>query len=110
MEDERFTKSAAVLRISNSRLEMRVLSFDLEYCAAKANEHHKRAVEGWQSSLLHANAAGKHLRTAKRQTRHGNFKGWREQNCPEISERTAQVYMRIAKRWKELEHDPNQQS
>lgn len=79
----------------------------LSYCATKATEHHNRVIECWQSGLKHAKVAGNYLRDAKKQTGHGKWLWWLKRNCPIISERTAQVYMTIAKRWKELEPNPN---
>jgi hypothetical protein len=64
--------------------------------ATQIREHHKAV----RSAILHAIEAGKLLIEAKAEVRkqfgHGYWLDWLEQNC-EMSERTAQDYMRIAK-------------
>jgi hypothetical protein len=80
--------------------------FDLDYCASRVNEHHKLALASRQSMLRHAKSAGMCLIAAKKQMRHGNWGWWLKRKCPTISERTAQAYMQIERRWKELEPNP----
>lgn len=40
---------------------------------------------------------GQALNEAKAKVGHGNWKRWLQENCPEVSERTARDYMKIAK-------------
>ncbi len=64
----------------------------LDILAAKIREHHKAV----GAAIVHAIKAGQLLLEAKRKVGHGNWLPWLEANC-EMSERTAQNYMRIAK-------------
>lgn len=55
-----------------------------------------------QSALLHVKRAGDLLNEVKERLAHGDWLLWLETNCPEISKRTAQGYMRIAREWSRL--------
>jgi Protein of unknown function (DUF3102) len=61
------------------------------------NTEHKAVVEATQAKLQHAITAGDTLKACKDSMAHGNWTNWLKDNCPEISERTASVYMRLAK-------------
>ena len=65
-------------------------------------EHHE-AVKASSGSLDHAIKCGKMLEEAKEKVGHGEWVKWLTQNCPEISERTARLYMRLATNQPELE-------
>jgi Protein of unknown function (DUF3102) len=65
--------------------------------APKISEAYTKAVEASQASLAHAIDAGEMLRQAKEYVGHGNWDIWLRDNCPEISDRTARLYMRLAK-------------
>jgi hypothetical protein len=58
-----------------------------------------------QSSLFHAKNVGELLLQAKEQCPHGQWLPWLKANV-HLSERTAQAYMQVAKRWPELEGKP----
>ena len=61
------------------------------------NTEHKAVVEATQAKLQHAITAGATLKACKDSMAHGSWTNWLKDNCPEISERTASVYMRLAK-------------
>jgi hypothetical protein len=70
--------------------------------AARINAEHHQAETALRAGLQHAKNAGELLIKAKEQCRHGEWLPWLRANV-EFSERTAQAYMRVAKRWEELE-------
>jgi hypothetical protein len=70
--------------------------------AQEINEEHRRATSAVSEALAHARRAGQLLAEAKAQLPHGDWLPWLEANC-EVSERSAQAYMRIANNWPELE-------
>jgi hypothetical protein len=70
--------------------------------AARINAEHQQAEAALRAGLAHARTAGELLLQAKEQCRHGEWLPWLKANV-RFSERTAQAYMRVAKRWFELE-------
>ena len=70
--------------------------------AAKINAEHAQAETAWRAGLEHARNAGELLLQAKGQCRHGEWLPWLKENV-RFSERTAQAYMQVVKRWDELE-------
>jgi len=70
--------------------------------ANRINEHHRQAEAAIRSGLEHALEAGRLLVEAKTKCPHGGWGDWVESNC-EFSQRTAQAYIRVAKRWPEIE-------
>lgn len=70
--------------------------------AGRINAEHLQAEHALREGLLHAQKAGELLLEAKRQCRHGEWLPWLKANV-QFSARTAQAYMRVAKRWPELE-------
>jgi hypothetical protein len=70
--------------------------------AARINAEHHQAETARRAGLQHAKNAGELLIKAKEQCRYGEWLPWLRANV-ELSERTAQAYMQIAKRWEELE-------
>src|SRR4051794_12628062 len=70
--------------------------------ADKINDEHRAAEAALRTGLMHARNAGMLLRDAKAKVSHGAWIPWLKKNC-EFSERTAQLYMRVASRWAELE-------
>jgi hypothetical protein len=76
---------------------------DLAKNAVLINTEHKAVVEANQTSLQHAIAAGQMLRACKDSMPHGEWIDWLAKNCPDISERTAQLYMKLAKNEDKLE-------
>jgi hypothetical protein len=69
--------------------------------AAMINEEHRQAEAALREGLAHAKAAGDLLLQAKAQCPHGSWLPWLKANV-NFSERTAQNYIRVAKRWDEL--------
>jgi hypothetical protein len=65
--------------------------------ATGINEEHAAARADTESAVEHARRAGSQLRTAKTMLRHGQWLPWLATNCPDLSARTAQVYMRVAR-------------
>ena len=57
--------------------------------------------------MEHARDAGEALSAAKAQLDHGQWLPWLEENCPTVSSRVAQMYMRIARSWQELQAAAN---
>jgi hypothetical protein len=70
--------------------------------AEKINAEHAQALDHARASITHARNAGVLLLEAKKRWGHGQWLPWLEANV-QFSERTAQAYMRVAKRWPELE-------
>jgi hypothetical protein len=70
--------------------------------AERINAEHEQAVAALRSGLEHARTAGELLLQAKGQLTHGGWLPWLKEHCT-VSTRTAQLYMRVAKRWPELE-------
>jgi Protein of unknown function (DUF3102) len=69
----------------------------LKSLAAKANRAHRQTEQALRTALKHAVAAGKALAQAKQRLAHGKWLLWLKRNCPDIGERTAQRYMRVAR-------------
>jgi hypothetical protein len=70
--------------------------------AGRINAEHNEALSAARASLVHARNAGLLLLDARKQCDHGQWLPWLKDNV-RFSERTAQTYMRVAKRWPELE-------
>jgi hypothetical protein len=64
--------------------------------AAQIRKGHELALTSCQTTLKHAIRVGRLLLEAKAATEHGQWLPWLDQNCPDIGERTAQNYMRLA--------------
>ena len=75
----------------------------LDALADKINTEHEACHASMQKGLEHALKAGELLLEAKAGLPHGEWLPWLGENCPDISERTAQRYMRIAENGDELE-------
>jgi hypothetical protein len=69
---------------------------DLAGLARQINEEHDHFKAALQNNLGHARKAGELLLRGKAQLAHGNWLRWLTANC-QVPERTAQVYMRLAK-------------
>ena len=74
----------------------------LSTLAEQINAEHRQAVAALNNGLEHAHRGGELLRQAKAKCPHGGFSEWLRKNF-EGSERTAQMYMQIAKRWPQIE-------
>jgi hypothetical protein len=70
--------------------------------ARQINDAHRQCEQALKSGLSHALAAGQLLLEVKSRVGHGGWLGWLKANFG-FSERTAQTYMRVARRWPELE-------
>jgi hypothetical protein len=75
---------------------------DLAALAARINAEHQEAEGAMRAGLAHAKNAGELLLEAKRRCPHGRWLPWLRANV-RFGERTAQAYMRVARRWGELE-------
>ena len=73
--------------------------------ASKIREAHAQVHKHAENMIQHAFAAGSALIEAKLAVPHGDWLAWLRQNC-ELSDRTAQSYMRLAKAQPLLEGDP----
>jgi hypothetical protein len=70
--------------------------------AARIRAEHQATADALKSSVEHGIAAGELLIEAKAKVPHGQWLPWLKENCA-MSERTAQLYMRLAKNRKEIE-------
>jgi hypothetical protein len=70
--------------------------------AQQINQEHASCVEAFKATLTHARHAGELLISAKAQVRHGEWLPWLKDNCPQVSDRTARNYMRIAREWEAI--------
>ncbi|MGH8538378.1 MAG: DUF3102 domain-containing protein [Gammaproteobacteria bacterium] len=75
---------------------------ELHDLAAQINEAHRRASDAARTAVEHALTAGRLLIQAKARTQHGGWLPWLKEHC-EVSERTAQAYMRLALKLPELD-------
>jgi hypothetical protein len=64
--------------------------------AARIRAEHEATSAALKSGVRHAMAAGDLLLEARQQVPHGQWLAWIKENC-ELSERTAQLYIRLAK-------------
>lgn len=79
------------------------MSTELTALSAQINEAHEQALQHASNAVECARRAGEFLNRAKAEIAHGDWLPWIEGHCPEITPRTAQRYMRIAKEWPKLE-------
>jgi hypothetical protein len=74
---------------------------DYKALAAQINEAHGEIVKSFSGSLEHAIKAGEWLTTVqdnlKAERSNIAWSGWLEENCPGISQRTANLYKQVAK-------------
>lgn len=70
----------------------------LEDLARRINDEHDQCAEAARSTLDHALNAGALLTQAKGQIPHGQWGNWLRAHCT-VSERTAQLYMKLARAW-----------
>jgi len=73
----------------------------LEQLAADIKREHEAAEYNMRDSLKHARSAGVKLLEVKRRLAYGEFMPWVDTHC-EFSHSTANLYMKIAKRWDTL--------
>jgi Protein of unknown function (DUF3102) len=73
--------------------------------AARIRAEHEASAVAMKRGLEHAINAGRLLIEAKEQLKHGQWLPWLEEHCA-MSERSAQLYMRLARHAPELEANP----
>jgi len=69
---------------------------ELSQLATKARQAHGIVANSTKVVLQHAITAGNALNEAKSKVGHGKWLAWLEENCPDISDRTAERYMKLA--------------
>ena len=82
---------------------MSILDAKLSTISDEVNAEHRAVRDAAVSALHHARRAGELLAQAKERLPHGSWLAWLHDHCPNISTRTAQGYMRIARDWPRLE-------
>ena len=85
-------------------VEVRSDGMTLEQLASKIKAEHRHVVQTFRKSLEHARGAGELLAEAREEIKNSAFRWgkWVEQEC-EIQERTASNYIRVFRRWDEIE-------
>ncbi|MDE2095707.1 MAG: DUF3102 domain-containing protein [Patescibacteria group bacterium] len=81
---------------------------ELVELARMINAEHTAVAKAVRRSLEHAHQAGLFLREAKKRCRQGEWEQWVKENC-QFTPRTARRYLKIARRWSELEQYTNVQ-
>src|ERR1051326_5504531 len=76
-------------------------TWELSEVAVAIDDQHELGVERARDALGHARVCGQLLLVVKGRLDHGEFLPWIKGNC-EVSERQAQNYMRLARRWDEV--------
>lgn len=74
----------------------------LRSLAIGVNREHDAAINGVRTGMTHARRCGVLLLEAKQRCRHGKWLSWLSRHCPNISRRSAQDYMRLARRPKNV--------
>jgi len=77
----------------------------LEELAQAINAELRGMIDGARTTLRHAVNAGELLLKAKDQVEHGQWSEWLRENC-DMSERSAQKYMRLARHRMAIEANP----
>jgi hypothetical protein len=75
---------------------------------SEINLEHRGVVTASKGSLEHAVKCGQKLTAAKQKVGHGEWENWLSENCPEISARTARLYMRLSGSRVQLEKEAEQ--
>jgi hypothetical protein len=76
----------------------------LPILAIRINAAHAAVNLHIKTTINEMMAAGDDLREAKKLAGHGNWLTWLKANCPDVSERTAHLYMQLAK-WRTVVED-----
>ena len=88
------------------RAEVEVVDQDgLLQIAEEINQHHEDGKRHLHSAILSFKEAGEKLIQVKVSLPHGEWGDWLADYCPDISERTARNYMRLAENWQRLEEN-----
>lgn len=75
---------------------------DLTSLAQRINEANQNALASSKKAILYAIECGEALINAKSLVKHGEWQSWLKNNC-EVSERTAQNYMKLATEYPSIE-------
>jgi hypothetical protein len=76
---------------------------DLVKTAREINRIHHEIVENSQAQLTRAIECGVMLKGVQDSLEHGEWKDWLAKSCPDIPDRTARLYMQLAKNADKLE-------
>jgi Protein of unknown function (DUF3102) len=87
-----------VLASVQDNTQLETLEEQLKNLAEMIRIYHKDVLHGARVSVEAARQAGVHLMEAKALVAHGQWTAWLNDHCL-FSERTAQKYMRVARRW-----------
>ncbi|NJL56480.1 DUF3102 domain-containing protein [bacterium] len=80
---------------------------DLSEVAREINQCHENGKRHLYNAVLSFKQAGEKLIQIKSSLPHGEWGDWLAEYCPDISERTARNYMRLAENWQQLEQNGN---
>ena len=94
---------AEVSRLDNGEIQQVQGDNRLPVLAAEIRNYHEAAREAFGSAPEYVTKAGEALIEAKKLVRHGDWLPWLRDNC-QMSKRTAQLYMQIARRKEELKY------
>lgn len=92
-----------IQRRTSNRRDARPLT--LAQIAKAIRREHTEVVGHLRRASRHAKRAGDFLLKAKAQLNHGQWLPWLEKHC-QLAERTAQLYMQVARHWKTLQSNP----
>lgn len=90
-------KAETVSQPLHERYRMNEVTTPSRDIAGQINEAYRLAQEHAHTAVEHARRAGELLLQAKELVAHGDWLPWLSANVPDISERTAQGYMRLAR-------------
>ena len=94
----------AIVKLANAAITPLEYSNRLPALAANINAAHAAVNRHIKATIGNMMAAGDDLREAKGLAGHGNWLSWLKTNCPDVSERTAHLYMQLAK-WRSVVED-----
>ena len=78
-------------------------SLSLPSLATEINAKHSQTINSARTTLVSAREAGELLIEAKAQVDHGQWAKWLSENCPDLSQRTANEYKQVANCWEAIE-------
>jgi len=78
-------------------------SLSLPSLASEINARHNQTIASARTTLVSAREAGELLIEAKAQVDHGQWAKWLSENCPDLSQRTANEYKRVFENWEAIE-------
>ena len=88
---------------SNAGPALATLAAEINAEHEAAESHARKAIEDVRASIERARNAGDKLLLAKAHVAHGQWLPWLAANCPKVSIRRAQEYMRVAREWPALQ-------